>query len=290
MILIVDPYQYFPFSNLISFQGKKGVSEKINPVLWKLLQFQKKPTSNIILGDSRAGRFKSKFIRQVNGENYYNFSYSAGTLVEICNTFWWANKQIDLKKVYIGINFNLYNTNNLVDRVAGGIEILDNSLLYLTNRNVSTASYKLVKSALTGKKEKLGRPKMTEDTFWDYTLEKFSHRYYANYQYPKNMFSELQRISGFCRRNNIQLFFLVLPTHVSMQEKIAEYQLQDSYLRFISDLQVLGVVYDFNYPNDITKDRKNFRDPVHCRLKIMLPLIEQIWGGAVGPGRIYNNT
>ncbi len=285
--LVVDPYENFGYFNIISVDLKRKVSYNINYALWKVVEFSRNPRPNILLGDSRMNRIKVKEIRKFSGIDYYNFAYGGGTLQEICNTFWFAADKINLKKVYIGINFEIYNLSKSYDRVNGAINILENPLLYLINRDVLNASFRLVKSKLSGKVKNIETPRMSKNEFWKYQINIAAKRNYANYVYPQKLYYELRKIADYCRKNEIELSFVILPTHVTLQEKIEAYGLAKSYQKFLSDLRDLNTVYDFNYPNQLTNDRNNFSDPFHAKETAISHIVRQIWGGEKGIGRLY---
>ena len=277
-VLIVDPYNFFGIFNAVSIETKRKISYPINYALWKTISFRQNPLPNILLGDSRMGAINEDMIYRVTGENYFNFSYGGGTIAEACKTFWEAMNKTELKNVYIGINFNNYNANNSSDRVSGAIEVVNNPLLYLINRDVLRATFAILKNEYFPHENiDVEKPPMSRDSFWDYQLNNTTRRFYTNYKYPTKMKAELERIAEFCRRKKIKLFFVILPTHVSLQKKIQNFGLIDSHKVFLSDLKQLGTVYDFDYPNELTSQRRNFKDPYHLKQDKILPLIQRIW-------------
>ena len=291
LVVLVDPYNYFNyFDRLIPPQTKEQISKPINRTLGKIIRYKKKPSSNILLGDSRTAAFKPEYIFEISGDNYFNLAYGGGTLTEACRTFWWANKITELKKVYIGINFNHFNSNNVRDRVSGSIAITENPLLYLVNRNVVSASFRILWSMITNKIVDIEKPKISWSEFWDFKLNDITKRFYAHYVYPADLHTELKKVASHCKKKGIQLVFLVPPTHVSMQSRIDEFGLTKARERFLSDLKGLDTtVYDFDYPNEITTNKDNFRDPNHCKPKTIVKLIKQIWGNEEGVGKLYVN-
>ena len=65
LIVVIDPYNYFPATeNIVNSALKKEISYKYNYRLYKLLEFEKHPTSVIILGDSRANNLNDNVIRK----------------------------------------------------------------------------------------------------------------------------------------------------------------------------------------------------------------------------------
>jgi hypothetical protein len=86
-------------------------------------------------------------------------------------------------------------------------------------------------------------------------------------------------ISNYCNKNSINLVFIIPPSHISLQNKIDEYNLSPQRRQFLSDIKKLSKVYNFNYPNELTINYDNFKDPYHFDPEKVLPLIiEEVWG------------
>lgn len=275
---ITDPFNYFNYSSSSSINLKKDISSRINYTLWKVISFKKKIYQNIILGDSRMNQFDENTINEVSGENYFNFSYGGGSLSEICKTFWFASENIKLKNVYIGLSFNLYTMSNTRERVSSSISLLENPILYIINRDALKATYKILVSKFIGKKVNIETPPMTEEEFWDYQLNVSPRRYYNNYTYPEPLYQELVKIQKYCRDNKINLTIIIPPTHISLQEKIKEFNLTEEYAKFLSDIKGIGTVYNFDYPNELTTNRYNFKDPYHLTKEASNLVVQEIWG------------
>jgi hypothetical protein len=265
IVVVVDPYNYFGLFKFTSNNEKALISKKINYALWHLIEYKNAPVENILIGDSRMSRLKSDLIEQITGNKYYNFAYGGGTLEESISTFWEAEKIIDLKNVVIGVNFNNFSANNIRNRIPGAVAIMKNPLLYLTNWNVLQSTVSVAKKELLRASIQIERPSISKKDFWKQKLNNTSRRFYSNYQYPEETWIKLSKVIQYCNANNITVRFVVLPTHVALQNKIKEYGLESANKRFLSDLRKLGVVYDFDLPTELTMNKKNFSDPFHLR-------------------------
>src|SRR4030042_6405618 len=109
IVILIDPFNYFAVSDFISQDSKWFTSKNIHSQLYKLLEYRNLKSTKIIFGDSRSVILDTDHIKQLTGNDIYNFSYGGGTLIEIIETFWFATRLQQLEEVYIGINFNLYN-------------------------------------------------------------------------------------------------------------------------------------------------------------------------------------
>lgn len=262
-MVLVDPYNYFNISNLIDSNAKKEISYKLNYCIWKSIEFKRQPNPNILLGDSRVAGINTDEIKKDAHASFYNFAYGGATLPEIIDTFWFADRQVKLKIVYIGIGFNFYNARVSRNRFIEAKDISNNLLYYFTNRNVWQSFFSLVFKRVAKVDVGIGKVRSDKDVFWHHQLNVSAVNYYKRYLYPKEYYLELKKISDYCKINNIKLVFIVPATHLDLQDIVGKYGLDAAHSRFIYDLIELGDVYDFDYPNDFTRNKNNFSDPFH---------------------------
>jgi len=122
----------------------------------------------------------------------------------------------------------------------------------------------------------LYRPPFAKEEFWKNQLISES-RFLGSYSYPTNYYNELKKISEYCKEKNIKLAFIISPTHIELQEKINEFNLVKEYNRFKQDIESLGDVYDYNYPNILTETKNNFRDPYHHTDSVARIIVKEIY-------------
>jgi hypothetical protein len=259
-LFIIDPYNVIRSEDSANISRLKSkISIKINYSLYKLAEYESKPLDVIILGDSRSAHLSAD-------GHMSNLAYGGGTLQEIIDTFWVANDIGTLKEVYIGINFNLYNKNNNRNRIREAVKIKDSYVKYIFNK-YSFKSTLLIINALVTKTShddiNYEKTPLSKKEFWKYQLTKTAADFYKDYEYPDNYFNDLKRISTHCVNNNIKLIIFIPPTHVDLQNMIELYQLSNMNKKFRTDLSLIADLYDFDYPNNYTRDRNNFSDPFH---------------------------
>ena len=73
----------------------------------------------------------------------------------------------------------------------------------------------------------------------------------------------MEEIKKYCSNNNIKLIFISPPTHVDLQNKINQYNLNKEYILYKEYLKSTGILLDYDVANDITQNSKNFNDPYH---------------------------
>src|ERR1043165_2311215 len=103
-IYVVDPFNFLNPRSPISDEAKLLTAAKLNPFIWKMNMFMRKPAANILLGDSTVATLRAQKIQELTGEEYFNFAYSGGTFKEAVNTFWFAAQSGPLRKGYLGID------------------------------------------------------------------------------------------------------------------------------------------------------------------------------------------
>ncbi|GAB4286284.1 MAG: hypothetical protein Kow0098_01280 [Ignavibacteriaceae bacterium] len=277
ILILIDPFNYFNYSDVIPEDLKVKISKPLNYALWKVIEFERSPEENIFLGDSRVAGLDLNAVKDYSGLKFYDFAYGGGNTREIISTFWFAASLIKLKNVYIGLNFSIYNGFNIRDRVKDALTKLDNPFLYLTNLNTLEAAYYLLRASVLGEKISVEQPDMSKEEFWKFKLKEAVNRYYANYLYPDSFYKELKEISDYCEKNNINLVFMIMPVHTDLQQMVSKYKLTDEYKVYLNDLNSLGPVFNFNIPNEFTTDRENFRDPFHIKNDILSKIMKTMW-------------
>lgn len=264
LVVLVDPYNYFSFGpKIIDNRFKMGISYKLNRPLYQLLGYNNHPTPSILLGDSRTACLKSEIINIYTKNDFTNLAYAGGSLVDAINTFWLVSKNNKLSDVYIGINFSLFNKYRRLDLVTEDEKLINNFFLYALSESVFKSTYLILKSLITGKDIQIGVPATSKGKFWIYQLNTIANEQYGLYEYPSNYYNDLIEISKYCKKNGINLVFFIPPTHIDLQKKVKQFNLQYFDKKFKNDLEKIGDVYDFDYPSDLTKNYNNFHDPYH---------------------------
>jgi len=290
LLVLADPYQLFrtPVPEGLTF--RKGLKDTVaawsDNALYKLVRFRNHPSRNIILGDSRMYSLDSNDILAVSGQRFFNLSIEGASFGEIADAFWFAADRVELKRVYIGLNFLLFNESNRKDRTTGAKFIVRNPLLYFCNYTVIKAAVEIAEISGKGMPA-LGRPDMSKEEFWRFVLfEETVPGYLNRYVYPVSFVAELERMAAYCRQRGIDLRFVIPPTHVDLQNRVAEMGFSSQEARFKAELGRIAPTYDFEYANDLTREKDNFKDPMHYNAEVGRRLIGEIWGANIVYGRL----
>jgi hypothetical protein len=290
LVLCIDPFNYFRVIDYVPISLKYDTVHSINPVLWDTIDYAHAPTPNIIIGDSRAQEISLDHLKYKTGKQYKHLSANAAKINEIADYFWFATSYAQLESVYIVLNFNMYNFYAFANRVVGAQAALRNPFLYIYNSSVAEASYLVVKASMQSKNARNNGIAMSKDQFWEWALNNLSYQQYGKWKYPTNGHARLQEIAGYCRIHNISLTFLITPHHVDYQKKVLEYNLIDEELRFKRDIAALATTYDYDYMNELTKNKDNFRDPLHVEEVVSNRIIDEIISGNLQYGKLLSAT
>ncbi len=100
---------------------------------------------------------------------------------------------------------------------------------------------------------------------------------------------QLEELSVLCRERGINLVFIIFPSHMDLQDKIVQYGLTEANKTFRKDLARFGLVYDFAWENEVTRNRELFKDPYHFDHQIEESIIRTVWNHESHNVRIYGS-
>ena len=294
-MVLVDPFNYFSTTCLIVPNSvKQAVSGRLNYALWKMVDFRRHPTPNAYFGDSRMEGLDDATVEREAGERYANLALGGGTLPEAIKMFDFAAEEaeaqhVPLRSVYMGISFDMYDATNADDRVAGTRVLLDQPLMYIFNRSVLYAAWRVIDVTYFGASADIERPPMTREEFWRHQLGPVMRQKLERYLYPEQQHDDLVRITDYCRTHGVDFTVVVPPTHVVIQRRIEALGRQQECERFRRDVGTLARVFDFDHPTRLTRPEDNFADPFHLTPAVQETLIHEIWGAGGKPpdARVY---
>jgi hypothetical protein len=288
-VVVVDPFGYFDISHLFPDQAKLENAGELNLLTYNMLKEVNHPCENLIIGDSRATALPLTRIDQVTGQTYHFLTSNGLKLNESVDLFYFANQIKPIKHAVFTINFNEYNEYAYADRVASVEDMIHNPLLYLFDRNVAQAVYYVVKATLTHQRAFSSLPPMSAVDYWGYIVNVRAREHYEKYRHPDSLQKSFQEMADFARQHGIEVTFIIVPHNEEFQRRVREFGLDDEYLRFKREMSQLGVrVVDYDYVNDITTSRANFRDPIHYNDAIGNLITDEVFRGPLEQGRLLD--
>ena len=287
--VMIDPFDYFDWSHVFSEQVKKDNSAHLNSILFNMLKEVHDPCENLIIGDSRAEDLPLEYIEKITGQRYFILGANALKLNESIDLYYFANQIKPLKRAVFTLNFNEFNEYAFADRVSSVESMTHNPLIYLFDGSVAQAGYYVVKSSLTRRQSVNSTPPMSEDEWWNYIVTVRGREHYERFRYPDALYKRMQEMVAFAKTQGTEITFIIVPNHADFQKRVREFGLDDKYLEFKSDLSRLGVrVVDYDYVNDITTNRSNFRDPLHTNEEIGKLISNEVFHGPLMKGRLLD--
>jgi len=262
---------------------KRDVSYNLSNYAWKYPEYLHDPQPSVILGDSRARRLPAETFESVHGEGTYNFAFGGATGGDVIETFWFALEQGALTRVYMGLGALLLNDSIAVERGRRDRELLASPLQYYFSPFVTGASARVVLRHTLGMEGPDETPPMSPEAFWEYQLTVPPRQYYGAYLYPTKLLERLKEVAAVCAERDIELVFFMPPTHVELQAKRMEYEIEADYQRALRELELLAPVYDWDYPNAVTQDATLFADPFHPTDSVAERVAQELASGSVLP-------
>ena len=259
---------------------KEEVAYYNDRCLWKLSAYENDPRPRVLLGDSRAGNLSPPLLADTGGDNYYNFAFGGGTLREMISIFDWITRRPEQKaaladnlkpppprqeltSVIFGLNVVHFNAQMQADRVGQAEELYDSRFRYLMSPNITATSFQVLNYNYFGGEAGSEKPPMNPDAFWKFQIEVTSRNQFRDFIYYENGVRELREIAEYCQQHDIALAAVIFPEHEDYLARIADFDQQENYDRFRSDVaEIFPVVFDFSdLPGNA--EAENFRDPAH---------------------------
>jgi len=287
-IYSIDAYNIFFDSNFIENDYKKvymTISNEVMPrgnALWNLNEYAKHPYQNIIIGDSRAMGFDTDILKEITNIEYYNFAIPGGNLKTIHDVFWFANERIQLKNVVIQVGFSTYNKKINYDLIKSVNPYLYHPYkMFFKNwfifDSFKALQYKILNEPV--ERDTSDNLKLQNENFanWDQLLQKQGYKVLSNYEYPDNYYAALKEISEYCKQNNINLQFVILPCHPDYYRIIEEMEMSNYRERFIRDINEMGKTFDYSSTENRITNKMSFIDLYHIKHSIIDSLTYKIW-------------
>jgi hypothetical protein len=289
IIVVVDPFDYFDLFHGIPAHVKRENAAALNTLMFNMLKEVHNPAENLIIGDSRVESLSLEQIEDITGKRYQRLASNALKLNEAVDLFWFANRRKRVSHVLFGINFNQYNEYAFADRVHSVEAVIHNPFLYVFDRSVAQAVYYVIKASVTHRNAVNSVPPMTRDEFWNYIVEVRAREHYGRYRHPDALYKRMQEMVKFAKGQGTEVTFLIVPHHADFQRRVSDFGLMNDFMRFKHDMSDLGVrVIDYDYANEITSQRSNFRDPLHCSDAVTQMIVGEVFGGRLALGKLVN--
>ncbi len=286
-IIIIDPFNYFFHSNFIDNKYKLlSINRSVESMprgnmLYKIIEYQRNPVKNIIIGDSRAFGVDENIIQKTTGEKYFNFAVPGGNYNSLNETFWFVTEQTKPEKIYLQVGFHNYNLKRDNNLFRQALTVKKNPLhFFFELKYTCDAFYSLLYQVTDKDPVTFSLDGAAFEKNWNTVLQQQVRGAINHYVYPKEYKKELDKISAYCKDNEIELYFIIFPSHSDFYKIIEEENLNMEYQTFLKDILSLGKTYNFEQVNRLTSEKDNYQDVYHLKKEILNDvIISDIWGG-----------
>lgn len=282
LVALVDPYELFGERGPVPHALKEknlyhsGRTMPFNNVMWKLVEYERSPRTNVIFGDSRLAYFDLDTLEKISGDRYFNFGVPGGNQRTLKDLFAFADSLSPLSKVYVQLSYKTLNKGVPHDLYREPRKLLDEPMLYVSNRRVMEATGLNLLSWKFPDQVSYDQPSPDQ---WSMVLDA-ERANVAHFELVTNVYKDLQHIADRCRAKGAKLVFLEYPTHPDAQRIYSDAGLDAVRDAFLDRLRRMAPVVDLDRPGLFPSDRGFWRDPVHLTIGAQRTLIARVWGPA----------
>lgn len=285
LIVVVDPYEFINVFHVIGPDDKLEVikrSDEASPrggMLWKMIHFNRMPKKKVIIGDSQSLNINESLVKELTGDDYYNFSIPGSSYNTIFETFWHVTKQVKLETVYFQLGFMNYNANRDYNLFHFGQDYIDNPYLYFTTKEIFyDCLYNIFYATVRDPNMEQKSTEIFDIERQNEVSKKSLKLFFSNYEYPEYFQSELSRIAEYCNANDIEIRFIIFPVYKGVHDYLALNSLEEMNTKFKDNLKSLAYTYDLETVSEYEEKRNNFTDYFHPKKRTVDALTRQIWG------------
>lgn len=269
-IVFTNPYGHPALpQNIFSIYKKKNIeylnNQRLQKAIWSLHTDKK----IIFIGDSRT----EQLISPSCGDSLeiLNLAFGGASFNEITSLTWSVLNNNNIETLYLGLNFDLYSLNHNIYLMEEDIMIANNPFTkyifdprvyrsFLTGIMLENSTENIAGFRHTNPLEKF----KSKEEFWNYQIENEAKKKYENLKVNPYFFNQLDSISKYCTKMNIQLRLFSPPTNIELQEQKQVYNLNSTYEDFVLQMYLIDSEYlNLDLPTAFTKNKSNFRDPYH---------------------------
>ena len=271
-IIIIDPYDLINISHIIDDETKVKClnrSLKVAPrgyTLWNILAFRRNPTSNIILGDSKFLDIDTLYVNRYLEGRCSNLSIPGASYQTLTNLFWMAAKTTKLKNVIFQTSFLSYNEMDKTPLFGTAMEIIRKPYKYFLEWNYLEDSFYVLRYSIIKNDSLVDWKKRVREDLWQRS-RKWITSILTNtqYKYPHDFLPELKKIAEYCKKENINLIFVIPPNYIEYHTIIKNAGYEEKYIRFKTDIKSLGKTIDLDQGLPISNQKEYFYDYLHLK-------------------------
>lgn len=283
-IVIIDPYNFINLSHVIGDKDKFTVIQRTDEssprgnILWKTIEFKRRPVENLIIGDSQGKDIDVNLIHELTGEEYYNFCFPGASFNTMFQTFWYAVKYVKPKKVYFQVAFMNFNTYREYDLFHFAQDYFDHPWQYFTTKEIFIDSFMNLLWVATRKPILVERSYefLNDKELQDLAMFRLN-LFFKRFEYPEQYKKEFEKIKAYCDQNGVELEFIIFPVYQGVDDHLEEIGLDGEKDRFVEEMSSFGKTYDLDDESPIKSRRAYFFDYFHPRHQVVDSLVTRLW-------------
>jgi hypothetical protein len=282
-VFLIDPYDLFNISHLVSDKSKKMCLNKSLKVttranmLWKTLEFERNPTSSIVLGDSRVYYINDKKWEDRLGEPVYNLSIPGSNFKTIIDLFWMAARTTKLSNVLIQVSFSRYNASVSYDLYGPVNKVVNNPISFFFNSSYVVDSWNVFYFSITQNELLVNKFYKPGDDRWNLSKEFLIRELTEDpYIYPRDIYGEFVKIKEYCKAEKINLTFFVPPDYNDVHYFTKNLGFEEEYGRFLDDFKSLGNFVNLNNGSEFSFKKSNYEDYFHIKHELADTIVSML--------------
>lgn len=283
LIIIVDPYNFIGLSKVISDKVKVKCIERNNEtkprgnVCWKTLEYERNPSKNVLIGDSRLTQIDNTLDGQVFGQDVYNYSISGNDFPTARDVFWEIVKNKKVEKIFFQLGFVSFDQNVDYNLMSFIKKYKRDPLKYFYDKSIIKDTWVILYYLITKDENYVDINYHERNIDMMHRSEVLLKRQFEHYNYSKEYERALIKISKYCKENDIELIFILLPKYQQFNIFLHDYNLTEDYNNFVKLLSESGKLINLDNMDEFSSNRENFRDYFHYRKEMLDSITYLIW-------------
>lgn len=281
---LIDPLGVFNIVKVKGINHYKGVQANYMDV-WKPYEIKEKKPDIIFIGSSRVNdvidvrSYKANYVA-------YNAGFSGLSLKDMDSYIDMICKVKKPKKIYIGLDLFQFGNNSFLGNRPGfsmdrlnNVGTKDDTIFLCKMHDTLSIGFKNIISVINDSRKNIDRESEFINGYYnnDYNTKLSINRIgyygsinqynkeYKNWTYSNNAMAYLKRIIQKANKNDIEVIVYFNPISIELMSLMRIYEIDNDLDRIKQEVtSVCGIVYDFNFVNNYTVDKKYFSDASHA--------------------------
>lgn len=301
---IINPYHVFLHEYYSNFLKVKD--NLVDDEMSKFYAAKKANPDVIMVGTSRVEHLNPKYLQPYVKGKIFNVAVKGSGLSTQYKLIKYFVTKGNVKSVVLGLDFYAFSPANVGDYKSISNSRFDDA--FFSDYKTGLLSFRTLRKSISTLKDNL--KKKHERIQWDTGWDSYSYEYlefkqnndqwhfkkiesgFPNFGINSKFFGNesfkkpssidkglkiLDEIITLCKKNNVELKLFTTPLYYRVYDVINERGYQKTYNYWKQELSQYGLVYDFNYKNEITKSYKNYVDSSHFKSEVGEYIFKRIY-------------